>query len=219
MRYTVVYYPVHGRAESIRLLLASLGLPFDEQLITPQTWPQLKPTMPLGQVPVLIERDDAGHERRIPQSQAILRHLGRAHGRYGRDEDAMLRADVLAETVHDARLVLGPLLAPATRGKDPVALKQAFDEKLPPALARLETLHGPVGHYFVDDVPTWADCLAFDLLETLQVISPTVLAPYPGLARFVAAMRADAGLAPYLETRRPSELAPLRQVLETGIPL
>lgn len=216
--YTLIYFAIRGRAEPIRLLLAAAGVPFDEDAIVRETWMERKATMPLGQVPVLVERD-GGQERRIPQTQAILRHLGRVHGRYGRDEAAMLRADVVAETVLDCRAPLAPLLAPMARGKDPAALKDAFANKLPPLLARLERLVGEGPGLFVDEVPTWADCVAFDFLDGVETISPATLAAFPGLTRFLATMRGDAALSGYLASRRPSELAPLRGVLETGVPL
>jgi glutathione S-transferase len=219
--YAVVYFAIRGRAEPIRLLLASLGLPFEDRPIVRETWMETKGTMPLGQVPVLVERAADGTETTIPQTQAILRHLGRVHDRYGRTEAEMLRCDVVAETVHDVRAPLAPLLAPNVRGKDPAALREAFEQKLPPLLARLEKLagQGPGGGFFVCDEPTWADCVAFDLCDALEGIAPKVLAPYPGLTRFVAAVRAWPALQGYLVSRRPSEFASLRTVLETGTPL
>jgi glutathione S-transferase len=154
----------------------------------------------------------------IPQSQAILRHLARVHGRYGRDEAEMLAADVLAETVHDVRAILAPFANPATRGKDPAGLKQAVEEKLPLGLARLEKLHGHAASgLFIESVPTWADCVAYDLLGTLDEIAPAALGPFPGLRAFLAAMSGHPSLSDYLARRRPSELAVLRQVLETGV--
>lgn len=215
-RYAVLYFPVHGRAEAIRVLLAALDLPFEDREITRDTWMSVKATLPLGQAPVLIEIGPDGAETMVPQSQAILRHLGRVHGAAGRSEAEMLRADVVAETVHDLRAPLAPALAPNVRGKDPAGLKAVLDEKLPPSLARLEQLHGPGAGLFVNDRPTWADAVAFDTLDTLDTISPSTLAPYPGLRSFLDTMRALPSLASYLANRRPSELAPLRGVLETG---
>ena len=215
--YAVVYFPIRGRAEPIRLLLASLGLPFEDRDIVRERWMETKATLPLGQAPVLIETSADGGETMIPQSQAILRHLARVHGRYGRDESEMLRADVLAETVHDVRAILAPFAAPNTRGKDPAGLRQAVDEKLPLGLSRLEKLHGDASSdLFVEQLPTWADCLAYDLLSTLDEIAPASLAPFPGLRAFLVAMNGHPSLSAYLASRRPSELAVLKQVLESG---
>lgn len=216
--YAVVYFPIHGRAEPIRLLLASLGLTWTERPVTRDTWLSVKANLPLGQAPVLVEIAEDGAEVQVPQSQAILRHLARRHGAYGRDEAEMLQADVVAETVHDARAVLAPLVAPGARGKDPAALKAAIDEKLPGTLARLEALYGraPQSQLFVEDRPTWADCLAFDLLDTLDLVWPPALAPFEGLRAFLAAMRALPEISAYVAKRPPSELAPLRGVLESG---
>lgn len=214
MSVTLVYFPVRGRAEPIRLALHLAGVPFDEDHVTRETWLARKAALPLGQVPVLVERDEAG-ERAIPQSQAILRHLGRQHGLYGVGEAGMVRADIAGDTVLDVRMALAPVTGPMVRGKDPAALRVAFTDTLPPLLARLERLVGE-GPYFGGATPSWADCAAFDLLDAITTISPTALDASPGLVRFVAAMSTHARLAPYLAARGPSELAPLRRVLETG---
>lgn len=214
--YTLIYFPVRGRAEPIRLLLSALGVPFDEQLVARETWLQFKTEMPLGQVPVLVESEGLS-KTLIPQTQAILRHLGRTHGAYGTDEGTMMRCDIVAETVLDVRLPLAGLLAPNVRGKDPAALKLCFEQTLPPLLSRLSTLYN--GPYFTGETLVWADCAAYDVLDNLSIISPDILKNFSELNEFMGAMRSHPALQNYLAQQRPSELAPLRQVLETGIAL
>lgn len=212
---TLVYFPVRGRAEPIRLLLHSLGLPFEEQVVTRETWPTVKAGLPLGQLPVLITRDDAGGEQVVPQSQAILRHLARAHGRYGASEAAMLFTDVVAETAHDTRAVLAPFLGPTTAGKDLPGLAAALRERLPLGLARLQTLYASTpGPLFGGALPSVADCLVFDLLGVIDAISPASLDAFPGLRDLQEAMGRHPSLRDYLASRGPSELAPLGALLQ-----
>jgi glutathione S-transferase len=101
-------------------------------------------------------------------------------------------------------------------------LQAVFRDALPVQLGRLErVLAGrPAGSaLFAGPRITWADCLVYDLLDHLLVIQSTVLDAYPGLQAFVEAMRADTRIAAYRTHQRPSEVAALRTVLETGQPL
>jgi len=221
MHYAVLYFDIRGRAEPIRLLLAAEGAAFDDQVVVREEWARQKATLPLGQVPVLTETDGAG-ARQIPHSQAILRHLGRVFDRTGVGASGLLQADLVAETVYDLRIPLAPHLHPLTRGKDPAGLQAVFRDALPVQLGRLERVHAgrPAGSaLFAGPRITWADCLVYDLLDHLLVIQSTVLDAYPGLQAFVEAMRADTRIAAYRTHQRPSEVAALRTVLETGQPL
>jgi glutathione S-transferase len=221
MHYAVLYFDIRGRAEPIRLLLAAEGAAFDDQAVVREEWARQKATLPLGQVPVLTETDGAG-ARQIPHSQAILRHLGRVFDRTGAGASGQLQADLVAETVYDLRVPLAPHMSPMTRGKDPAGLQAVFRDALPVHLARLERVYGgrPVGaELFAGPRITWADCLAYDLLDHLLAIQPTSLDAFAGLQAFVAAFRADPRIAAYVPRQRPSELAALRTVLETGQPL
>lgn len=217
--YTVHYFAIHGRAESIRVLLTLAGQAWEDAPITPDRWMQAKATFPLGQVPVLVERE-GGAERQLPQSQAILRHLARKHGLYGSSEADMLRHDTVVETALDVRGPIAPLLAPGVRGKDPAALKAALEERVRPQLARLAKLvgEGP-GPFVAGATPGLGDVVVLDLLDALWAIRPAEVEAQPRLAALRAAMHTHPALAAYLAGRRPSELSPLRQVLETGVPL
>lgn len=219
--YAVLYFDIRGRAEPIRLMLAAAGVAFDDRNVSRDRWMELKATLPLGQVPVFYETVD-GHETALPHSMAILRHLGRTFGRAGDTDAERLQADLCAESVIDARVPLVPQVSPMTRGKDPAGLAKTMNEAVPLQLSRLEKIAAQshsVRGLLVNDRITWVDCFAYDLLDALTVISPAVLDATPRLKAFVAAFRADPAIAAYLPRQRPSELAVLRTVLETGQPL
>ena len=81
-----------------------------------------------------------------------------------------------------------------------------------------EKLRATLG-YLPQDFGVYPRVSAYDLLDHLLVIQSTVLDAYPGLQAFVEAMRADTRIAAYRTHQRPSEVAALRTVLETGQPL
>jgi glutathione S-transferase len=205
--YEIVYFPSQGRAEPIRLLLALAGQPFTESHIDRPTWPQTKLTMPLGQVPVLIERDAKG-ERKIPQSQAILRHLARRFGFYGQGEQQMLQADIVADTCVDIGAGTGGLIYGAGRGNAD-AFAKYFSEAWPAGTKKLETLlamsEDPEHQYFVHAGPTFADVLAFQVLHTHLALDPTCLDAAPALKQFHDRMAGLPAWKHYLDSRTPNE--------------
>ena len=199
--YEIAYFPLRGRAEPIRLLLALAGQPFVDRRVAGPDWASLKPESPLGQMPILFETQD-GRTRQIPQSAAILRHLARRHGLYGSTEAEALACDVLAETCLDLRSALSPLQFGAT-AKDPELKARFGTETLPVHLGRLGRLlaNGPGSGFFVGVAPTWADLVAFDSLEAVITLFPDGLAGQPELAAFVERLRALPALQPYLAER------------------
>lgn len=213
LSYEVVYFAIHGRAEPIRLLLTLAGQTFEDHAVTRDTWPSLKEQMPLGQMPVLIERDGA-HERRIPQSQAILRYLARRYGLYGKSEDEMVQADVVADTVVDLNGTLSPLLFGKDRG-NPEALAKHFAEVWPVYARRLERLldHNPHkgGVFFASSLPTFADVAAYQGLHAHVTLSPGCLDGHPRLRAFHDAMEALPAWQDYLARRRAHEAVALLQ--------
>ncbi|MEQ1503447.1 MAG: glutathione S-transferase [Myxococcota bacterium] len=200
-RYEVVYFDIRGRAEPIRLLLALAGQAFDDTRHAFDAWPVHKPTTPLGQAPVLVERDGTT-ELRIPQSQAILRHLARVHGLYGATEAEHVACDVVVETCGDLRQALAPLrFGPGAN--DPVAKQKFLTEALPDHLGRMRRLlaAGPKSGWFVAEAPTWADITAFDTVEVLHGFEASSLADAPELLAFADRMRAVPQIAAYLTAR------------------
>ena len=55
-RFELLYFPVRGRGEQIRLMFACAQVPFTDTAVT--DWPASRASMPLGQLPVLRERSE-----------------------------------------------------------------------------------------------------------------------------------------------------------------
>ncbi|VDO98786.1 unnamed protein product [Soboliphyme baturini] len=54
--YKLYYFDGRGRAELCRILLAYGNIEYEDVRVSSEEWTKLKPTMPMGQLPVL-ERD------------------------------------------------------------------------------------------------------------------------------------------------------------------
>ncbi len=204
--YELYYFGVHGRAESIRLLFALAGCGFLDQRLGREEWLKKKSEMPLGQMPVLLERDDQG-ERFIPQSQAILRHLARTFGLAGTTEVEVTAVDVASETALDAGTGLSPLLFGAQRG-DASAVAKYFADVWPVHARRLEKLlaqNGTGSGFFVGERPTVADAAVFQVLHAHAALQPTALEPFAGLRAYHDRMSVLPQWRSYVEQRPAHE--------------
>lgn len=207
-KYEVLYFPIRGRAEQIRLLLHYSGTPFVDTGVT--DWPTLKGKTPLGQLPILVDRTGSDGELVIPQSAAIVRHLARKLGLYGETLREQALADVVAETVTDIRAKFVPVAFAARYNPPAETIEKYWSEVLAHNLALLEKLlqrsTQPEAGFFVGSKPTYADFLVFDVLDGHLTMKPACLDGHPALQAFFARISALPQLASYLATRRPSEL-------------
>lgn len=194
--YELLYFPLRGRAEPIRLLFALAKVAYTNTGVT--NWPELKPKTPLGQVPVLIERGADG-ERQLAQSGAILRHLARVFDLYGADEAAKTQADFIAETVSDWRAKFAPVNFAAFMKTEQSVIDKYWAD-LPTTLALFDRLLGD-NEFFAGKSATFADALAFDTLDGNVTLKADCLNDFPRLSAFLARFRELPGVAEYVAQR------------------
>ncbi|CAD7693169.1 unnamed protein product [Nyctereutes procyonoides] len=82
----------------MRMLLADQGQSWKEEVVTMETWMKgsLKASCLYGQLPKFQDGDLT-----LYQSNAILRHLGRSLGLYGKDQQEAALLDVVNDGVED----------------------------------------------------------------------------------------------------------------------
>ena len=102
--YKLIYFDVPGKGEAIRMILSYGEIPFEDKRIQMGDWPKLKPTTPLGQLP-LLEVDG----KAIPQSTAICRYLASIVKLDGKDAKENLALDVALETLFDLQKMNGEI--------------------------------------------------------------------------------------------------------------
>lgn len=197
-KLTLIYFPVRGRAEPIRLMLEELGVAYEDRLVASLAdWARLKPETPFGQVPLLDEDGVV-----ISQSQAIIRHLARAHDFYGKSERERTLADIAEEAFAQAEdSYWGPLWQ-----KDSDAAIAAYVAgSLHETHARLErNLVRTGGEYWAGSALTFADFVAFKYLDMMAALHPASLQACPALNAFAARIASRPRVAAYLASgRRP----------------
>jgi len=205
----LTYFDLRGRAEPIRLLLADLGIDYEDRRISdPAEWQRMKPSMPFGTIPSYQQG-----ARMLVQSYAICRHLARVHDLYGRDESDRTAIDITHEAIRDIR---EPMSGFFWRENFEQKRASYASAELEPALARLEqwirTNSSDPG-FVVGNAATFVDALGFALLDDVRAQFPDSLTKFGRLAEFHAKYAARQGIARYLNSgRRPKALQMARDV-------
>ncbi|KAI5929646.1 Glutathione S-transferase P [Manis javanica] len=191
--YTIVYFAVRGRCEATRMLLADQGQSWKEEVVTKETWLQgpLKASCLYGQLPKFQDGDLT-----LYQSNAILRHLGRTLGLYGKDQLEAALVDMVNDGVEDLRCKYTTLIYTNYE-----AGKEDYVKALPGHLKPFETLlsQNQGGQAFiVGDQISFADYNLLDLLLNHQVLAPGCLDSFPLLSAYVVRLSARPKLKAFL---------------------
>ncbi|KAM4849657.1 glutathione S-transferase P [Urocitellus parryii] len=191
--YTIVYFPVRGRCEAMRMLLADQGQSWKEEVVTPDAWQQgsLKASCVYGQLPKFQDGD-----LNLYQSNAILRHLGRSLGLYGKDQREAALVDMVNDGVEDLRCKYITLIYTNYE-----AGKENYVKALPGHLKPFENLlsQNQGGKAFIiGDQISFADYNLLDLLLIHQVLAPSCLDAFPLLSAYVARLSARPKLKAFL---------------------
>ncbi|XP_011702075.1 PREDICTED: glutathione S-transferase-like [Wasmannia auropunctata] len=162
--YKLIYFPVTALAEPIRFLFSYAGIEFVDERFDRNDWPNIKPTMPFGKVPVL-EVDG----KKIGQSVAICRYLAKQCDLAGKNDWEALEIDSTVDTIHDLRASMASYFYESNeQAKQEKQLKAK--EIVPYYLERLDAQVKKNGGYFVGGALTWADLTFVGLLDYLNLM-------------------------------------------------
>ncbi|CAO2584139.1 Glutathione S-transferase P [Lemmus lemmus] len=181
--YTIVYFPVRGRCEAMRILLADQDQSWKEEVVSKDTWMKgsLKSTY-----------------LTLYQSNAILRHLGRSLGLYGKDQREAALVDMVNDGVEDLRMKYITLIyTKYEEGKGDYV--KALPEHLKPFETLLAQNQGGKA-FIVGDQISFADYNLLDLLLIHQVLAPGCLDNFPLLNAYVARLSARPKIKAFLSS-------------------
>lgn len=166
------YFNLRARAEFIRLILAAGGLPWEDARFDYKQWPQDKPKMLLGQVPVLELPDNT----QLPQSFAIARYVAHESGLAGKNNLESAKIDAVVDTQWD---MSDKFLKTVVFEKDQIKKKEELDKFLTtdlPAyiekLMKLKTAYSSNPKYFVGDSLSWADIFVYQSMDRVVREAP-----------------------------------------------
>ena len=213
----LTYFPVGGRGEGIRALLAHSGFEYEDHRVTATEFAPVKEQTPLGGVPVWTEDGFV-----MCQSSSILRMLGIRLGYYTDDPITAWAIDSLVDFAESNQPKFGGYVYPFARFGNPLdeADGDAWIERswgvVCPVYEKRLAEHG---RKFIGgtDTPTIADfkCfqhnIGFTELNASTPISRAVLdkinakfAQYPAYSRWVENMKVEC--AEYIKNRKPTPM-------------
>ncbi|XP_032519385.2 glutathione S-transferase 2-like [Danaus plexippus] len=176
----VIYFPLKGMAEGIRLILAHNGQEFEDVRIPHEEWPAMKPNTPFGQLPILEING-----KQYAQTSAIVRYLGRKYGLGGNNVDEDFEIDQNMEFFNDLRSK-GSALFYEKDEKRKAALREDLQKNYyPTALAKLNDIIAQNNGHLALGRLTWADFMFAGIYDSMKYIMqiPDIDEKYPMLVK------------------------------------
>lgn len=193
----LTYLQTTSVGEITRLILHFGGVPFENLRIDYATMAAIKPTLPLGNVPVLEVNGEV-----YSQSMAIARYTAKLSGLYPEVPQDALHVDMIVETLLEFKNQVNPVrfdeaMAVINTNK----LKILLEETLPRCFSALETRVR--GEFFLGAKATYADLLMFNVAEDdlKWCFGEIDLSAYPKLVAIVERVRVSPGIAAYIKAR------------------
>ncbi|KAF9578799.1 hypothetical protein BGW38_005234 [Lunasporangiospora selenospora] len=169
--YKFLYFPLNGRGETIRNLLAYGNVDYEDVIAD---WPAMKKDTRFGCVPVLFETTASGTVLEFSESQAIERYLARKFGLLGSNEweEHLVNEYVNSVDTTAGNALTKILFAPVeTRNK---SAEEFYKSQLAPWIQIHEghlKANGGNGHY-VGDKFSWADIKLSTAINVLLTMVP-----------------------------------------------
>ncbi|HVO31301.1 MAG TPA: glutathione S-transferase [bacterium] len=206
----LIYFAARGRGEVIRLALSEAGVAWDDETFKAGdefTAMKASGRLPFQAVPVW-EEDGF----RLAQSQAILNHISRTHGLYGKTPREQALIDQAQGAADDIRLEMRRLVG-SDEAKRPEIRADLLTRSLPRWFGMLEKLlasNQDGKGFFVGDSISHADLSLWYVLEMAvdNGFGPA-LADCPRLRAFAERIAARPKIAAYLKSPRRFPLTKL----------
>ncbi|ELK13701.1 Glutathione-requiring prostaglandin D synthase [Pteropus alecto] len=196
--YKLTYFNMRGRAEIIRYIFAYSDIKYEDHRIEQADWPEIKPTLPFGKIPVL-EVDGLN----LHQSLAIARYLTKNTDLAGKTELEQCQVDAIVDTLDDFMSCF-----PWAEKKQDIKEKM-FNELLtfdaPHLLQDLDTYLGEK-EWFIGNSVTWADFYWEICSTTLLVFKPDLLDIHPRLVTLRKKVQAIPAIADWIQRRPQTKL-------------
>lgn len=201
--YKLTYFNLEARAEWIRWIFLQVGVPFEDIRVPFQDWPAMKPTTPLGCLPVL-EVDG----KQIAGSIPIARYVAEKHGLAGENaiENAQLAG--IGDVIQDIQNGLFKFHFEKDEDKKAALKKEFFETGVPKYLDVLEKQikknASPEGWLFGSKV-TYIDLRVPRIIGVLKRMDSAVLDNYPGVAALDSKILALPKIAKWIAERPTPE--------------
>uniref|UniRef100_A0A4W4FZC1 glutathione transferase n=3 Tax=Electrophorus TaxID=8004 RepID=A0A4W4FZC1_ELEEL len=197
----LAYWDIRGLAQPIRLLLEYTGTQYEEKFYSCGEAPnydkncwfeeKAKLKMDFPNLPYLEDGD-----RKIVQSNAIMRYIARKHNLCGETEDEKTRVDILENQAMDFRNGFVLVCYGDFENK-----KQGYLEALPGVLKQFSEFLGD-RKWFAGDKITFPDFVMYELLDQHRMFEPKCLDNFKNIRDFLDRFEALEKIAAYMKSSR-----------------
>nr|AGA61750.1 glutathione S-transferase 2 [Ancylostoma duodenale] len=201
MEYKFYYFPGRGLGEVSRQLFALAGVHYEDIRVPKEQWPELKPKMPFGQMPVL-EVDG----QQIPQSLAIARYLARKFGYAGKTPYEEAIVDALADQYKDFYVEIKGYYYPAMGLAEGDVEEAKKKNILIPARDRYlgymtDFLKKSSSGFLAGQELTYADLILAEHIHTMRSVFPEYTKGFPEIEEHYEKVTSVPALKKWMETR------------------
>ncbi|RZC43019.1 glutathione S-transferase [Asbolus verrucosus] len=202
MAYKLTYFPVEALAEPTRFLFSYGGIDFEDVRFERENWPQIKPNMPFGQVPILEHDGKVAH-----QSVAMARYAAKQVKLVGGNDWEDLEIDAIVDTINDLRQKIALYSYETDEAIKEARKEPLFKETIPYYLERLDGIvKANDGHLALGKL-TWADLYFVALLKYLNFMCGTdIIADYSNLVALKNTVLEIPAIKAWVEKRPKSDL-------------
>lgn len=178
--YKLTYFDARGLGESIRFLLSYSNIEFEDVRVDFKDWPQLKTTMPFGQMPIL-EVDG----KKMFQSTAICRYLAKQGKLNGSNDWEDLEIDSIADTISDLRVKVAGYFYEKDEERKSKLKQTVLNETMPYYFSRFDAIAEKNSGYLANGKLSWADLYFVGILDTWASVYEVndVIEKYPNLQK------------------------------------
>ncbi|XP_060913843.1 glutathione S-transferase Mu 4-like [Labrus mixtus] len=180
MAMILAYWDIRGLAQPARLLLEYTGTKYEDKFYCCGEAPDYdkscwfdekqKLGMDFPNLPYLLDGD-----RKIVQSNAIMRYIARKHDMCGKSEDEKIRVDIMENQSMDFRNGFVMMCYTDFDGK-----KKGYFEKLLDTLKQFSDFLGE-RKWFAGDSITFVDFVMYELLDQHRMCFPSCLDKFNNL--------------------------------------
>ncbi|PRP77445.1 glutathione transferase [Planoprotostelium fungivorum] len=205
---TLLYFPIRGRAENVRLILEAAGVEYEDA--APSDWPSLKPKLaeegklPFGQLPTLTMGG-----KTYAQSHAIVNYLAKKHGLAGNDEEEQYRIDAAVFQCDDWRTGYAQLVYRSAdyQGEKPAYLKEKAAHHANLMQNFLKASEDQGNTFLIKGRLTSGDLELWDILDLHVELDKNFLEPFPVLKSYYERVANVENIKKYLQSsRRPQQI-------------
>ncbi|XP_029995061.1 glutathione S-transferase Mu 1-like [Sphaeramia orbicularis] len=201
MTMKLAYWDIRGLAQPIRLLLEYTGTNYEDKFYRcgeapnydKSCWFDEKPKlgMDFPNLPYLEDGD-----RKISQSNAIMRYIARKHNLCGETEDEKVRVDIMENQAMDFRNGFVRMCY-----TDFDNIKPGYLKMLPDTLKQFSNFLGD-RKWFAGDKITFVDFIMYELLDQHRMFHPTCLDEFKNLKDLMDRFEALEKIAAYMKSNR-----------------